>query len=103
MEAMANPVNPVSNDDVLKLAALSAITLADDEVDSLRIDIENILGYVQQLGELDTTDVEPTYQVTDLQNVTRADEIIDYGVTREDLLALAPETVDTSVKVPKVL
>lgn len=93
----------VTNDDVLKLASLSAITLADDEVGSLTADIENILGYVQQLDELDTANVEPTYQVTDLQNVTRADEIIDYGVTRENLLALAPETVDTSVKVPKVL
>ena len=93
----------VTNDDVLKLASLSAITLANDEVASLATDIENILGYVQQLGELDTSSVHPTYQVTDLANVTRADDIIDYGVSREDLLALAPETVGTSVKVPKVL
>lgn len=100
---MTDTVNHVNKDDVLKLAALSAITLADDEVDSLRTDIENILGYVQQLGELDTAHVEPTYQVTDLANVTRADEVIDYGVTRESLLALAPDTIDTSVKVPKVL
>ena len=93
----------VSKDEVVKLASLSAITLADDEVDSLRMDIENILGYVQQLGELDTSDVEPTYQVTDLVNVTRPDEIIDYGVSRDDLLKLAPATLDTTIKVPKVL
>ena len=96
-------VSYVSDDDVLKLAALSAISLQKDEVGSLRADIENILGYVHQLGELDTSNVEPTYQVTDLDTVTRADEVIDYGVSREALLSLAPDTVGTSVKVPKVL
>lgn len=88
---------------MLKLASLSAINLNDDEIDPLTADLENILGYVAQLGELDTSNVEPTYQVTDLKNVTRADEIIDYGVTREALLAIAPDTIETSVKVPKVL
>jgi aspartyl-tRNA(Asn)/glutamyl-tRNA(Gln) amidotransferase subunit C len=93
----------ITRDEVLKLASLSAMTLDDAEVDSLRTDIENILGYVNQLSELDTSTVEPTYQVTDLANVTRPDEIIDYKTSREDLLNLAPETIDTSVKVPKVL
>lgn len=93
----------VTKDDVRRLASLSAITLSDDELASLTDDIEHILGYVQQLGELDTANVEPTYQVTDLANVVREDTIIDYGVTREALLALAPETIGTSVKVPKVL
>jgi aspartyl-tRNA(Asn)/glutamyl-tRNA(Gln) amidotransferase subunit C len=93
----------VSRDDVLHLAQLSNLELSDSEIDSLQIDISNILGYVDQLNELDTKDVEPTYQVTGLKNVWRSDTVINYGVTREELLARAPESVDYQVKVPKVL
>jgi len=93
----------ISRDDVLHLAQLSSLELSDAEIDGLRTDISNILGYVEQLSKLDTNDVEPTYQVTGLSNVWRDDEVINYGVTREELLARAPESVDFQVKVPKVL
>ncbi|HEU4830896.1 MAG TPA: Asp-tRNA(Asn)/Glu-tRNA(Gln) amidotransferase subunit GatC [Candidatus Saccharimonadales bacterium] len=93
----------ISRDDVQHLAQLSSLQLADDEIDALQADIGNILGYVEQLSELDTTGVEPTYQVTELENVWRDDTVIDYGVSREQLLALAPESANDSVKVPKVL
>lgn len=92
----------ILRDDVLHLAQLSSLQLTEDEIDSLRGDIENIIGYIEQLGELNTEGVEPTYQVTDLQNVSRDDSVIDYGLTREDLLALAPDRTEDSIKVPKV-
>lgn len=93
----------ISRDDVLYLAQLSSLQLTDDEVDALQQDIGNILDYIKQLGELDTTGVEPTYQVTGLTNVWRNDEIDQSGVTHEQLLALASEQQDNSIKVPKVL
>lgn len=93
----------ISRDDVLHLARLSSLQLTSDEVDNLQQDLGNILGYIQQLSTLDTSGVEPTYQVTGLQNIWRTDEIDQSGVTREQLLALAPEQQDNSVKVPKVL
>jgi aspartyl-tRNA(Asn)/glutamyl-tRNA(Gln) amidotransferase subunit C len=93
----------ISRDDVLHLAQLSSLALADDEIDGLMQDIGNIIGYVQQLQDLDTSGVEPTYQVTDLENVWRNDEIDDYGIDREALLALAPESQNGQIKVPKVL
>jgi len=93
----------ISRDDVLHLAQLSNLQLADDEVDGLKTDISNILGYVEQLNELDTEGIEPTYQVTGLSNIWRDDKVINYGVTREELLARSPEVVDSQVKVPKVL
>jgi aspartyl-tRNA(Asn)/glutamyl-tRNA(Gln) amidotransferase subunit C len=93
----------ISRDDVLHLAQLSSLQLADDEIDSLQADLANILGYVEQLGELDTSGVEPTYQVSDLENVWRDDKVIDYGISREQLLELAPDQANNSVKVPKVL
>ena len=96
-------MSTITTDDVRHLAQLSNLQLADDEVENLRGDLENILGYIEQLSELDTTGVEPTYQVTGLENVWRDDEVQDAGVSREQLLELAPEQTDNSVKVPKVL
>lgn len=93
----------VTREDVQYLARLSSLALSDDEITSLQADIENILTYVQQLQELDTAGVEPTYQVTDLENIWRGDEIDDYGIDRDELLALAPESKDSQIKVPKVL
>jgi aspartyl-tRNA(Asn)/glutamyl-tRNA(Gln) amidotransferase subunit C len=93
----------ISRDDVLHLAQLSKLELDDAEIDGLQADISNILGYVEQLSKLDTTSVEPTYQTTGLSNVWRDDQIINYGITREELLARSPEVVDFQVKVPKVL
>lgn len=81
---------------------MSSLQLADDELDNLRGDLEAILGYVEQLGELDTTGVEPTYQVTGLENVMRGDEV-EHDVAQEDLLALAPLSKDNQIQVPKVL
>jgi len=93
----------ISRDDVQHLAQLSSLRLSDEEADGLQADITNILQYVEQLGALDTTGVQPTYQVTDLENVWRDDLVIDDKVSREQLLALAPESADNQVKVPKVL
>ena len=87
---------------VAYLAALSKISLSDDELSSLTTDLENIIKYIELLGELDTDGVEPTYQVTGLQNVYREDVVMPQ-VPREKLLALAPDAKNNQVKVPKVL
>ena len=92
----------ISTSDIQHLASLSSLALADDEVDGLRQDLENIIGYIKQLGELDTAGVEPTYQVTGLENVWREDEV-QPGISAEKLLELAPEKQNHQVKVPQVL
>lgn len=96
-------MNQISRDVVLKLASLSGLQLDENEIEDLRSDIATILSYVEQLDELDTTQVEPAYQVTGLQNVFRDDSISGGGVTREALLALAPQKAGSSIKVPKVI
>jgi aspartyl-tRNA(Asn)/glutamyl-tRNA(Gln) amidotransferase subunit C len=93
----------ISLDDVHRLAQLSSLALSDDEANSMQADIANILGYVEQLSELNTDDIEPTYQVTDLENVWRQDVVDDYGIDRDELIALAPDSRDGQIKVPKVL
>ena len=93
----------IKREDILHLASLSNLSLSDDEVKSLGKDLQDIIKYISQLDELDTKDVEPTYQVFEMENVWRDDEIIDQGVSREELLALSAESRDNQIEVPKVL
>jgi aspartyl-tRNA(Asn)/glutamyl-tRNA(Gln) amidotransferase subunit C len=93
----------ISTKEVQHLAQLSSLQLDDDESENLRTDLENIVGYIEQLSELDTTGVQPTYQVTDLQNVWREDTVDNYDIASNDLLALAPDMEANQIKVPKVL
>ena len=92
----------ITSNDVQRLASLSSLHLSDDEAQALQGDLERIIKYIEQLGELDTTGVEPTYQVTGLENVWRDDEVVS-DVGRDALLALAPDQQNNQVKVPKVL
>lgn len=93
----------ISKDDVVHLSHLSNLSLTDDEVESLQGDLENILNYISNLSGINTDGVEPTYQVGGLENINRPDEVIDYGVSREQLLATAPEQANDQIKVPKVI
>lgn len=93
----------ISLDDVMKLASLSALHVSADEAKKLQGELQNILKFVEQLNSVDTTGVEPTYQVTGLENVWRDDEIIDYGLSREDLLKNTPANQDGQIKVKRVL
>lgn len=85
------------------LADLSNFSVSETESKSLEKDLSEILNYISQLDEIDVEDVEPTYQVFEMENVWRADEILPQDATREELLALSKEQKDNQVKVPKVL
>lgn len=93
----------LTRDDVLKLARLARLHLTDDEVESFRSELSAILQYVEQLDSVDVAGLQPTTQVTGLKNVTREDEVVDYGVTPEDLLRLAPHTQDNHIKVKRMI
>ncbi|MBR3180472.1 Asp-tRNA(Asn)/Glu-tRNA(Gln) amidotransferase subunit GatC [Candidatus Saccharibacteria bacterium] len=93
----------ISEKEIEHLANLSNFTLDKKEKEVLTKDLENILKYVSKLDELDTENVEPTYQVFEMENVWRADEIIPQDADREELLALTKESIDNQIKVPKVL
>lgn len=84
------------------LAELSSLSLSDQELETLTVDLDNIVNYIGELSDLDTAGVEPTYQVTGLSNVWREDEIGNH-LSREKLLDLAPASRDNQVEVPQVL
>jgi len=96
-------MSAITIDDVKKLARLSALDVSDAEAETLRVQLEDILGYVDQLNEVDTTGVEPTYQIHDLENVTRPDDIQASPISRDELLKNAPEIEGDHVKVKRVL
>ena len=88
----------VKREDIEHLASLSNFEAA-----SLQKDLSEIIKYISQLDELETDNVEPTYQVFEMENVWREDEIVPQDATREQLLALTKETADHQIKVPRVL
>lgn len=93
----------VNQDTITHLAELSNFALPDSEKDRLVSDIKGIVKYISQLDELDTSNVEPTYQVFEMESVWREDEILPQEANREALLGLAKEVKDNQIKVPKVL
>ena len=93
----------IKREDILHLAKLSNFSMSEAEIESLGSDLENIINYISELNELDTEGVEPTYQVFEMENVWRDDEIKEQEADREALLALTKESMQDQIKVPKVL
>lgn len=93
----------IKREDILHLAELSKLAVSEEEVEKLASDMSNTMKYVLQLDGLDTEGVEPTYQVFEMENVWRDDEVLPQDATPDELLALAKETKDNQVLVPKVL
>jgi aspartyl-tRNA(Asn)/glutamyl-tRNA(Gln) amidotransferase subunit C len=93
----------LTRDDVLKLARLARLTITDEEIEKYRKELSSILGYVEQLGKVDVTGLQPTTQVTGLKNVMRDDEVSDYGASPDDLLRGAPDTEGRHIKVKRMI
>lgn len=93
----------IKREDILHLSDLSDFSLSEKEIDNLGRDLQGIIKYISQLDELDTDNIEPTYQVFEMENIWRADEVLPQDSDREQLLALTKEEKDHQIKVPKVL
>ena len=93
---------PLNDDDVRKLALLARLELTDEEVTTLGPQLESILGFVEKLSELDTTDVEPMTTALDVDNRWRTDELAA-SLDREDALKNAPASDGEFFLVPPVL
>ncbi|WP_153556691.1 Asp-tRNA(Asn)/Glu-tRNA(Gln) amidotransferase subunit GatC [Roseimaritima sediminicola] len=91
-----------SDDDIRKLAYLARLELTDQEVQTLGPQLERILGFVEQLAELDTEGVEPMTTALDVNNRWIAD-VVQPGLSREQALANAPLADDECFLVPPVL
>jgi len=92
----------VSNEQVRHIAKLARIAMSDEEIDRLAPELNNILGWVEQLDEVDTEGVEPLATVID-QKLRLRDDVITDGDCRNDVLANAPDAQHGFFAVPKVI
>lgn len=93
----------LTRDDVLKLAQLARLRVSDDEVAEFQQELEEILHYVEQLNDVDVSGLQPTSQVTGLENVTRDDEVLHYGYEPADLLKNVPAVENNQIKVKRMI
>lgn len=96
----------VGAEDVRRVAELAYLELTADEEARMQRDLNAILGYIDQLNELDTSRLEPMAQVAEAlggaSSSLRTDEVRP-SLARESVMAVAPETDGTFFKVPKVI
>lgn len=92
----------VDADTVRRVARLARISVAEDEVENLRGELNAILAFVEQLGEVNVEGVEPMTSVTPMTMKKRADVVND-GEIADDIVRNAPETQDHFFLVPKVV
>jgi aspartyl-tRNA(Asn)/glutamyl-tRNA(Gln) amidotransferase subunit C len=87
---------------VKRVAHLARIRVSDEEAEAFRSELNAILGFVEQLNEVDVTGVEPMTSVRPMQMRMRADRVTDGGIAA-DIVANAPAAQDHYFIVPKVV
>jgi aspartyl-tRNA(Asn)/glutamyl-tRNA(Gln) amidotransferase subunit C len=92
----------VNHDLIDKLSNLARLEIKPEEKDKLQSDMNELIGFIEKLQELDTTGIEPLMHLTEEINVLRADEVKG-SVTREEALENAALKNDAFFMVPKVI
>lgn len=92
----------VTKDDVKKVARLSRIAVPDDKLDTLAQELNGILGWIEQLNEVDIEGVEPMTSVVEAKLPMREDVVTD-GNIQDQVLANAPKSDDGFFVVPKAV
>ena len=87
---------------VRRIARLARIAVAEDEVEHLRGELNAMLAFVEQLGQVNVEGVEPMTSVTPMAMKMRSDDVTDGG-NPEAVLANAPASDDGYYMVPKVI
>jgi len=96
----------IDREQVHKVAHLARLDLTPEEETQFTAQLNGILGYFEQLSELNTDDVQPTTRAIDVSNITRPDRLQPCG-DRELILESAPDREATAqgdfFKVPKIM
>jgi aspartyl-tRNA(Asn)/glutamyl-tRNA(Gln) amidotransferase subunit C len=92
----------VTEKEVRHVAKLARLALGDAEIEKMVPELNNILGWVEQLGEVDTDGVEPLTAVIDNQLRLR-DDVVNDGSCRDAVLGNAPDAQHGFFAVPKVI
>jgi aspartyl-tRNA(Asn)/glutamyl-tRNA(Gln) amidotransferase subunit C len=92
----------LTREDVLKVSLLARLELTPAELDSMTTQLAGIVGYVEQLGELNTEGVEPMAHALDVSNVF-GEDVVAPSLSRDKALANAPNHDREFFLVPAVL
>ncbi len=92
--------NVISDETIDYVGILAKLELKDEEKEQAKKDMERMLDYIDKLGELDTSNVEPMSHVFPVNNVFRED-VVTNGDDRENILKNAPDEQDGMFNVPK--
>ncbi len=92
----------ISRAEVAHLARLSRLAVTDDELDMFAGQLDVILNSIQRIGDVTAADIPPTSHSVPLTNVLR-DDVIEPCLSREDVLAGAPDTAEDRFRVPRIL
>ena len=94
--------NVISDETMEYVGILAKLELSDEEAQAAKKDMEEMLDYIDQLNELDTSGIEPMSHVFPVNNVFRED-VVTNGDGSKDTLANAPCMKDGGFKVPKTI
>ncbi len=94
--------NVISDETIEYVGILAKLELSESEKEDAKKDMASMLDYIDKLGELDTTGVEPMSHVFPVNNVMRED-VVTNGDGSKDTLANAPEANECGFIVPKTV
>ena len=92
----------ISKEDVRHIAGLSKLKFTEEEIEDFTKKFSQVLEYVEKLKEVDTENIEPTYQVNSSSQFMREDKI-EESFKRDEALLNAPDKEFGYFKLPKVL
>lgn len=92
----------ITTEEAQKIALLSRLSFADEDLEKMRDSMNSILTYMEELNQYDTTDVAPTVHAVEQYNVMRED-VPHQSFKNEEALMNAPEKEDGYFKVPKII
>ncbi len=92
----------ISRKEVEHVAVLARLALKDEELDQLTGQMDQILGYVDKLNELDTDNIVPTAHAVPVENAFR-DDVVKPSIGIEKALLNAPDPANDCFRVPKVI
>ncbi len=87
---------------VQRIAYLARIRVSDDRLDQMVGELDDLLGWIEQLSAVNTDDVAPMTSVTDVLAPMRTDTVTD-GDCRDKVLANATDSIEGFFTVPKVV
>ena len=90
----------VSEEDVVRIAGLARLELSEEEKQTFRRQLDQVVAYIQKLNELDTKDAEP---VPPHPSTRMREDSVEVSLPREEALANVPAQVRGFIRIPKVI